>query len=92
MFIFTIYDTVAERAGNLFMTFTMSEAERQFKDAILSAQQGSLFNSHPESFQLWLVGEFDEHKPLVFDTRTTMVMEGKTVISDKVLPSIPTEV
>ena len=41
-YIFTIYDTISEKAGNIFTTDTIGEAERQFNDALSNAQEGSL--------------------------------------------------
>lgn len=89
MYIFTIFDTVAQRGGNLFMTNTMGEAERQFTDAIVHAQDGSLFKTHPESFQLWFLGEFREDMPFLHDIdEPKNIMEGKAALemalSDKV--------
>ena len=61
-FIFTIFDCVSEKAGNIFTADTIAEAERQFNDALKHATDGSLFKSHPEDFSLRLLGEFDDKK------------------------------
>ena len=47
MFIFTIYDSISQKAGRLLVTETIAEAERQFNDVLANAEQGSLFNTHP---------------------------------------------
>ncbi len=88
MHIFTIYDTIAERAGNLFMTNTMAEAERQFKDAIIHAQDGSLFKTHPESFELYKIGKFDPSIPTIQDPDTQLIMKGKDALSDIVSDTV----
>lgn len=59
-YLFTIYDSTAEKAGNVFMTNTIGEAERSFHDMLKNAQMGSLFSTHPQDFSLRLLGEFDE--------------------------------
>jgi len=77
MFIFTIYDTVSEKAGNIFTTATIGEAERQFVDALQNAQEGSLFRTHPTDFSLHLLGEFDETEMKIINTKNQEIAKGK---------------
>lgn len=77
MYIFTIYDNVAEKAGNLFITNTLAEGERQFHDALNTAQQGSLFNTHPENFSLIFLGEFDNVEKKIENTCSQEIAKGK---------------
>lgn len=60
MHIFTIYDHISEKSGNIFTTATIGEAERQFHDALANAQDGSLFKSHPQDFSLIHLGNYDD--------------------------------
>lgn len=75
--IFTIYDTVSERAGNIFCTDTVGEAERQFHDALKNAQEGSLFRTHPQDFQLKKLGEFDDKLVEISNTQSTVITKGQ---------------
>lgn len=77
MFIFTIYDRVSEKAGNIFTCATLGEAERQFHDALKNAQEGSLFRSHPEDFSLHKLGSFDEKLLEIVDVESVKVAVGK---------------
>lgn len=77
MYIFTIYDRVSEKAGNIFTTATIGEAERQFHDALQRSQEGSLFRTHPEDFSLHLLGEFDADKLLITDVKSQEIASGK---------------
>lgn len=77
-FIFTIVDRVSEKAGNIFTADTIAEAERQFNDALKHATDGSLFKSHPEDFSLRLLGEFDDKKIEIVDTKSVKITDGKS--------------
>lgn len=76
-YIFTIHDQISEKAGNIFTTETIGEAERQFHDALNNAQDGSLFYSHPQDFTLELIGEFDEKVMQITSTETKTITKGK---------------
>jgi len=78
MKIFTIVDAVSEKAGNIFTTETIGEAERQFHDALKNSQPGSLFNTHPEDFSLILLGEFDEKTYEIVNTDAQKIAKGKS--------------
>ena len=77
MFIFTIYDKISEKAGNIFTTSTIGEAERQFHDALDNAQDGSLFKTHPQDFSLHILGEFNEAEMKITDTKSQEITKGK---------------
>jgi len=81
MFIFTIFDRVSEKAGNIFCTETIGEAERQFHDALKNSQEGSLFRTHPQDFSLRLLGEFDDKKVEIVNTKSQEITSGKPLIS-----------
>jgi hypothetical protein len=76
MYIFTIFDKVSEKAGNIFTTATIGEAERQFRDALENAADGSLFRTHPQDFSLELIGQFDPDKVEIISTEKTTVTKG----------------
>lgn len=74
--IFTIYDDVSKKAGNLFFADTIGEAERQFKDALIHAPEGSLFHTHPQDYRLVKVGEFDSKKPRITCMKHADILTG----------------
>lgn len=82
MKIFTIYDRVSEKAGNIFTTATIGEAERQFHDALTNSQDGSLFRTHPQDFSLILLGEFDPDKTEITETTKQTICAGKPLPSE----------
>ena len=84
MYIFTIFDSVSEKSGNIFTTETIGEAERQFHDALKNAQEGSLFRTHPEDFSLILLGQFDEKLMEIVDTKKKKISSGKPISETKV--------
>jgi len=75
-YLFTIVDAVSEKAGNIFQTETIGEAERQFHDALKNAQAGSLFHTHPQDFSLWLIGEFDDKAMEITNTEKRKITVG----------------
>ena len=75
--IFTIYDQISQKAGNIFTTDTVGEAERQFHDALENAQEGSLFRTHPQDFSLHKLGEFDENELEIVSTDTAQIAVGQ---------------
>lgn len=75
-FLFTIVDTVSEKAGNIFQTETIGEAERQFLDALKNAQEGSLFRTHPQDFVLMLLGSWDDKLYKIVDTDAKTIAKG----------------
>lgn len=83
MKICTIYDSVSEKAGNIFTAATLAEAERQFHDALRNAQAGSLFHTHPQDFSLHCLGEFDEKSLSIPDNKPFEICKGK--------PQVPAE-
>ena len=86
MYVFTIRDNVAEKAGNIFMLDTIGEAERQFHDALKNSQEGSLFRTHPQDFTLWMLGEFDP-KTLEIKPNGQMICAGRSV-ADYLAPQV----
>lgn len=74
--VFCIYDVVAKRAGPLFTVDTVGEAERQFLTTIQRAQEGSLFKSHPQDYELWMIGEYDIHSPSLMPSSPMRITSG----------------
>lgn len=63
MKVFTLYDKKSQKSDKLFLANTIGEAERQFQDAITMAPEGNLLKTHPQDFDLFLVGEFIDSAP-----------------------------
>jgi len=68
MRLFAIYDRKAEGHKPPFAVMTIGQAERAFNDAC--ADDGTDLNRHPEDYQLWMVGSFDEFSGEVTAERT----------------------
>lgn len=74
--LFTVFDTVAGRAGPPFQFETIGEAERYFLDGLKNAQQGSLWASHPESFDLYCIGDYDNKTMRLTFTEPMLIIKG----------------
>ena len=81
MKIFTIFDRVSEKSGNIFCCATIGEAERQFYDALENSQAGSLFRTHPQDFSLHYLGDFDEKSIAIINAKSQEICAGKPLPS-----------
>ncbi len=86
MYIFTILDQISEKAGNIFTTDTIGEAERQFTDALKNAADGSLFRSHPQDFSLILLGQFNDKSIEITDVSNQTIAQGSPLSTSKESP------
>lgn len=68
MKMFSVYDKKAEGYKPAFCVQSIGEAERAFGDACM--KEGTDLQLHPEDYQLWLVGNFDEFSGEVTPERT----------------------
>lgn len=80
MYLFTIFDTVSKKAGNIFACATIGEAERQFNDALTTAQEGSLFRTHPQDFVLYKLAEFDQDDVKIHSVKKVEIAKGECVL------------
>lgn len=81
MLLFTIYDRISEKSGNIFACSTLGEAERQFHDALKNSDEGSLFRTHPQDFSLHAIGDFDEKSIKIINSDTFEVCKGKPLLA-----------
>lgn len=58
--LYAIYDKKTETWSNPFVHITRLEAIRSFTDAVNKQNEQSLIYAHPEDFDLWLIGEYNE--------------------------------
>lgn len=77
--LFVIMDLVAGRAGPSFQFETLGEAERYFLDGLVNAQKGSLWASHPETFALYHIGEYDNKTMAITAVIPVEIARGKKV-------------
>lgn len=56
--VFGIYDLKAVSYKQLFNTTTVGEAERGFRDTLLSEVR-TIYSTHPEDYDLHILGDFD---------------------------------
>lgn len=71
MQIFCVFDTAAGVFGRPFFTASSGTAVRGFTDEVNRVDRDNPMNGHPEDFQLWHIGAFDDHTG-----KTEMVPEG----------------
>lgn len=63
--IFAVKDQAAEAFGLPFFVNTRGEAMRSFTDEANSNEPNSAIGRHPEDYELWHIGEYDEVKGIV---------------------------
>lgn len=76
-YIFTLLDTVSNKMGNIFITDTVGEAERQFKDAQVYSEEGSVLRTHPDDFALVLLGEIDVLTQEIINVEKRLIAKGE---------------
>lgn len=86
--IFSIFDKKSGLFSGLTLFVNHSEAVRSFQDAV--GNSGSLFCSHPEDFDLYCLGEFNEGSGLIYcdsDTKE-LVISAVDLVSKKEVSSV----
>lgn len=75
---------VRDRAVDQYMTpmfvSAVGQAERAFRDEVNRKQEGNMLNSHPEDFDLYLLGSFDGDSGTFSCDAPRMVAVGKEVV------------
>ena len=82
--IFTLLDKKTQRCDKLFTAATIAEAERQFQDAITLSPEHSLLRTHPQDFDLYLLGEIDITTPEIVSTEYKLIINGQKVVDNMV--------
>jgi hypothetical protein len=77
MLIFTIVDRVSGKAGNLFCADNIEEGKRLFYDTLAHAQEGTLFSTHPDDFNLYSLATFDAKEVEIVNPESVLVAKGE---------------
>ena len=77
--VLAVRDRAIDAYGQPFFSASVGAAIRGFTDEVNNPREGNQLNKHPEDFDLYLLGEFDDSKG-VFETDTpSQVAIGKDV-------------
>lgn len=75
MFVFSVYDKVAEVYGTPFFTRSKHEGVRCFVDVTCDSR--SVINRHPEDYELRMLGKFDDRTGILCpDPDQCVLMDG----------------
>lgn len=78
--ILTVRDRAIDAYGQPFYATSVGGAVRSFSDEINNAREGNQLNKHPEDFDLFLLGEFDDNTGEFDITRPAQVAVGKDLL------------
>jgi len=75
--VFSIRDRAADLYGRPFYSNTVGSAIRSFSDEINRVSQDNQLNQHPDDFDLYYLGEFDDSNGSFETVNPEMVGIGK---------------
>lgn len=78
--ILTVRDRAIDTYAQPFFTSSIGGAIRSFADEINRANENNQLNKHPEDFDLFALGEFDDQTGEFDTTRPAQVAVGKDLI------------
>lgn len=78
--ILAIRDRAIDSYGQPFYSASVGGAIRSFSDEVNRVAENNQLNKHPEDFDLFLLGEFDDQTGEFDVTRPAQVCVGKDVI------------
>jgi hypothetical protein len=78
--VLAIRDRAIDAYGQPFYSASVGGAVRSFSDEINNTREGNQLNQHPEDFDLFLLGEFDDNTGEFDITRPAQVAVGKDLL------------
>lgn len=75
--IVALKDTAARVFGTPFFVQATAQAVRSLRDEVNSKESTSDVNRHPDDFELYMVGEFDEDSGVVTSIEPRLVSRAK---------------
>lgn len=78
--VLAIRDRAIDAYGQPFYSASVGGAVRSFSDEINNNREGNQLNKHPEDFDLFLLGEFDDNTGEFDITRPAQVAVGKDLL------------
>lgn len=76
----SVYDRAAQFYGRPFFVVAAGQATRSFRDEV--NRSDSEMGKHPEDFDLWQLGVFDDNSGL-FEPAVVQMVRGKDVVEMK---------
>lgn len=78
--VLTVRDRAIDAYGQPFFSASIGGAVRSFSDEVNRSAENNQFNKHPEDFDLYLLGEFDDQTGEFECGRPSQVAVGKDLI------------
>lgn len=78
MKICVVRDRAVDAFGQPFFVKHVGEAMRSFQDEV--NRVGSPFNAHPDDYDLYLLGEYDDSNGAIDPVAATMLATGKGMV------------
>lgn len=75
--IVSVKDRAVDAYGRPIFTFTTGQAIRSFQDEINRADQNNEMHKHPEDYDLYLIGTFDDQTAELISQVPTQLAIGK---------------
>jgi len=75
-----IRDRVADVFGQPIFVASIGQAIRSFGDEINNKREGNNLANHPEDFDLYLLGEFDDNSAEFSQERPKQIAVGKDLV------------
>lgn len=78
--VLAVRDRAIDAYGQPFFSSSVGGAVRSFSDEVNRAGENNQLNKHPEDFDLFLLGEFDDNTGEFDTTRPAQVAVGKDLV------------
>ena len=80
LFVVSVKDRAADVFNRPFFVPHRNVAIRDFTDEVNRVAADNQLNKHPDDFDLYLLGEFDDNKGEFFNTTSQVLVRAKDVI------------
>lgn len=77
--IVAIFDSALQAFGQPVFVQAVAAGVRSFTDEVNQAREGNQLHDHPEDFDLWQLGTFDDESG-VFENHRQLVVRGKDCV------------
>lgn len=79
--LFAIRDSAVGGFHAPFMAPSNGVAIRSFRDEVLRKDAGNMMNQHPEDFELYLIGSYEEDTGVLESITPELLMRGKDAVA-----------
>lgn len=74
-----VYDSASQTFGQPMYVIARGQAVRAFSDEVQRRATDNALNMHPEDFELWLLGEFEDSNGALIPVEAQCLVRGKDV-------------